>query len=277
MSNPEPPRGPEPSSGPASPGDSDAASGPDSGPRSGPGHVPNSTAGPNSKAGPGAATPEEVSGPDSALGFDVDAAVGGTVEPSSEPGAATAAARLISEVLAPWVIVLVLPVGVAWEATHSPAESLLWALVVGMTSSVLPMLVIVWGARSGRWDGHHVRNREGRFVPFLALIVLTLAGLALLVLGDAPWPMVALDLSMILSLLVTGAITAKWKISLHAAVAAGAVAIATTYVPVLWVLFALVVGIGWSRVKVGDHTPSQVVAGAALGAVLGGGLYTALL
>lgn len=272
---------PDPASGP------DSSSGPDSASRPEFGHDPNFPPawnfppGPHAKAGPGAATPQEVSGPDSALGFDVDAAVGeaagAEAERFSEPRAATAAARLVTEVLAPWVIVLLLPVAMAWQVTRSPSQSLLWGFVIALTSSLLPMLVIVWGVRTGRWDGHHVRNREDRLVPFLALIGLSLAGLALLVLGDAPWPMIALDVSMIVSLLVTGAITTRWKISMHTAVAAGAVVIATTYVPALWVLAALVAVIGWSRVQVGDHTPAQVVAGAVIGAVLGGGLFTALL
>ena len=285
MNNPEPASGPDPSSpdspSPDSPSPDppspDSAARPDSGDDSISATGTKSTTGANAKAGPGAATPEEVRGPEYALGFDVDAAGGAAVEPSSGPGAATAAARLVTEVLAPWVIVLVLPVAMAWQVTHSPSESLLWGSVIALTSSLLPMLVIVWGVRTGRWDGHHVRNREDRLVPFLALIGLSLAGLALLVLGGAPWPMVALDLSMITSLLVTGAITAKWKISMHTAVAAGAVVIAMTYVPALWVLAALVAVIGWSRVQVGDHTPAQVVAGAVIGAVLGGGLYAALL
>lgn len=290
MSNPDSASGPDSSSDPDAPSGPDSTSRPgggsrsDRGSRSESGHDPNfppgSNSGPHAKAGPGAATPDEVSGPDSALGFAVDAAVGGAgaeVEPSSRSGAATAAARLVTEVLAPWVIVLLLPVAMAWQVTRSPSESLLWGFVIALTSSLLPMLVIVWGVRAGRWDGHHVRNREDRLVPFLALIGLSLAGLALLVLGGAPWPMIALDLSMIVSLLVTGAITTRWKISMHTAVAAGAVVIATTYVPALWVLAALVAVIGWSRVQVGDHTPAQVVAGAVIGAVLGGGLFTALL
>ena len=187
-------------------------------------------------------------------------------------------ARLITEVLAPWVIVVLLPLAVAWHATHAAAPTILWGLLVSCTSSILPMGVIVWGARTGRWDGHHVRNRAGRLVPFLALILSSMLGLTLLLVLNAPWALTALDISMITSLLVTGAITVRWKISMHSAVAAGAVVVlATTYTPLLWLLSPLIAAIGWSRVQLRDHTAPQVIVGALIGAAVGGTLYATLL
>lgn len=198
---------------------------------------------------------------------------------TSRPHAARdTAARVLTEVLAPWVIVMFLPLAVAWQATHALGPTVFWGLVVALTSSILPMAVIVWGGRTGRWEGHHVRNREGRLIPFLALIGLSALGLVLLLVGNAPWSLVALDISMITSLLVTGAITARWKISMHTAVAAGAVVVlAVTYNPVCWAFAALVAAIGWSRVRVNDHTTAQVIGGALTGALIGGGLFAALI
>lgn len=188
-------------------------------------------------------------------------------------------ARVVTEVLAPWVLVLGLPLLVAWSATGSVAESLLWGAVVGVTGSVVPMAVIVRGARRGKWDGHHVTNREGRLVPLLVCVASLGVGIAALVFGGAPRAMVALALAMFLSLLacltVTFALPVNgvrgWKVSFHAAVAAGAVAIlALTYGP--WVLLAapLVALVAWSRVVLGDHTTAQVTVGTALGAIVGG-------
>lgn len=189
----------------------------------------------------------------------------------------TRLARVTTEVLAPWVVVLALPLSVAWQATHAVGSALLWGLLVSLTSSVIPMGVIVWGARTGRWDGHHVRDRTGRLVPFAALIASSAVGLTLLIAFDAPWLMTALDISLLALLLVTGATTVFWKISMHAAVSAAAVVtLAVTYHPMLWALSAFVVAIAWSRVQLRDHTTAQVVAGAIVGAVGGGGLYAVL-
>lgn len=187
-------------------------------------------------------------------------------------------ARVVTEVLAPWVIVLALPLVVAVQATSEFGSTLLWGSVVALTSSVLPMGVVVWGSRTGRWDGHHVRDRQGRLVPFTALIVLSLLGLALLIAGEAPEKMIALDISMIISLLVTGTITVFWKISMHTAVAAGAVTVlALLYGPSLWWGAPVVLAVGWSRVAVDDHTPAQVIIGALTGAIIGGGSFALLL
>ncbi|GAA3458399.1 hypothetical protein ACFFSW_04075 [Saccharothrix longispora] len=188
-------------------------------------------------------------------------------------------ARLATEVLAPWVLVLGVPLLVAWQATRSVPETLLWGAVVGLTGSVIPMAVVVRGARRGRWNGHHVTNREGRLVPLLTCVASLTLGIAALVLGGAPRTVLGLSLSMFLSLLlcllVTFALpvggTRGWKVSFHAAVASGAVVVlAITYGP--WVLLAspAVALVAWSRVALGHHTVPQVVVGAVMGAIVGG-------
>ncbi|QFZ18032.1 phosphatase PAP2 family protein [Saccharothrix syringae] len=191
-------------------------------------------------------------------------------------------ARLVTEVLAPWVLVLSLPLVVAWHATGNVPDALLWGAVVGLTGSVIPMVVIVHGARRGRWNGHHVTNREGRLVPLLACLASLGLGIAALTLGGAPRAMVALALAMFLSLVVCLAVTfgvpvngeRGWKVSFHAAVAAGAVTVLfISFGP--WALLGvpLVALVAWSRVALGDHTTPQVVVGALLGAVLAGSSF----
>jgi len=199
-------------------------------------------------------------------------------QPSETPArtASHRLARLATEVLAPWVWVLGLPLAIGWHATHTVLGATSWGLTVGITGSVIPMVVIVRGARKGKWDSHHVTNREGRVVPFVACVTSLAAGIAILVAGEAPHQMVALALAMFATLVVSVAITfgLSWKISMHAAVAAGAVAIlVVTYGWWLVLLGLAVVLVNWSRVKLGDHTTGQVVAGTALGIAAGGMTY----
>ncbi len=183
-------------------------------------------------------------------------------------------ALLLTELFSPSVIVLVLPLAVAWSATHEPWATLGWGLFVSLTSSVLPMSGIVAGSRLGWWDGHHVRNREGRLIPFALLIVLSSLGLGVLLRAGAPHLMVALDVAMLTALLAIALITVWWKVSVHTAVGAGAVAIlAVVYSGWLLVLWLLVVAIGWSRVRLGDHSTAQVVVGGLMGIVAGGAGY----
>lgn len=153
-------------------------------------------------------------------------------------------------------------------------------LVVGVTGSVIPMTVIVRGACAGRWDGHHVVNRAGRLVPFFACITSLAGGIAILLVGGAPWPMIALAASMFATLVTALAITfgLRWKVSMHTAVSGGGVVILmVAYSSWLGLLVPLVWLIGWSRVSLVEHTRAQVMVGAGLGAVAGGLLFWGLV
>jgi membrane-associated phospholipid phosphatase len=89
---------------------------------------------------------------------------------------------------------------------------------------------------------------------------------------DAPRDLVALVVAMLAGLALTFAATKWWgKVSFHTAVAAGT---ATTLVLVFgpWLHFSwlLAGAIGWSRVRLGQHTVAQVIVGALLGASAAG-------
>jgi hypothetical protein len=185
------------------------------------------------------------------------------------------AARIVTEVCSPAVVVVLLPLAVAWHATgHRVGATVLWGLVVAVFSSVLPMVFIVRGALAGRWDGHHVRNREGRLVPLAMCLASTAVGLAVLLLGHAPRDVIALDVAMLGTLFACAIITRWWKISLHCAVAGGAVAtVVLLYGPMFLLLVPIVVLIAWSRVAVRDHTVAQAIAGALIGPILGGAVF----
>ncbi|SDC14119.1 hypothetical protein [Actinokineospora iranica] len=184
-------------------------------------------------------------------------------------------ARVASEVFSPAVVVLVLPLAVAWSATgHDLGQTVLWGLEVALFSSVLPMVFIVRGARRGRWDTHHVRDREHRLLPLTVGLASTAVGIAILVLGNAPRAVLALSLSMFATLVVCIAVTRSWKVSLHAAVAGGAVAMAALlYGWWALALLAPLVLVCWSRVVLGDHTVAQVLVGVLLGPVVGGAVF----
>ena len=193
-------------------------------------------------------------------------------------GAARRLARLITEMFSPAIVVVLLPVAVAWPATgHRIGPTLGWAAVVALFSSVLPMAFIIRGAKLGRWDGHHVRNREGRMVPLSLGLVSTAVGLVILLLGGAPRAVVALDWAMLATLGSCLLITRWWKISLHAAVASGAVVLLVLfYGPWLLTLAIVVVLVGWSRIELADHTVAQVLAGMVIAPVLGGVVFALL-
>jgi membrane-associated phospholipid phosphatase len=54
------------------------------------------------------------------------------------------------------------------------------------------------------------------------------------------------------------------------------VILAELYGPVMLVTSPLVLVVGWSRVRLHDHTPTQVVAGAVIGALVTGITFAAM-
>ncbi len=190
-----------------------------------------------------------------------------TTETTEHQTLARKTAKVVGEILAPWVVLVLLSLAVPWRATdYRVGFTLLWGFVIAFFCAAVPMAFIVRGAKKGDWDGHHVRNREGRAKPLIVCFASTAVGLTIMLFGHAPTDLVYMAVAMLVSLVITFAITSYWKISLHAAVSGGGVAtLAVVYGPAALVLLLVVALICWSRVVTADHTAGQVTAGTALG------------
>ncbi len=181
--------------------------------------------------------------------------------------ASTRFARIVTEVFAPALLAAIMPVVVALHAT-APAvgAGLGWALVGALFCSVIPNSLIWWGVRRGRLSDHHIRVREQRRVPLAYGLVSVLVGLALLLAFRAPRPVTAMVVVMFALGVAVTLVNLVWKLSIHAATAAGSAAVAVIlFGPVLLLTAAVVVLVGWSRVQLRDHTTGQVVAGTVIG------------
>ncbi|MCX5210445.1 hypothetical protein OG689_14290 [Kitasatospora sp. NBC_00240] len=146
-----------------------------------------------------------------------------------------------------------------------------WALFAALFAAVIPTWFIRRGMRKGKWEDRHVGQRRRRLVviPFIMLSVLT--SFAVMLLVDAPTDMTAMVLAMFAALVPIMVITVWWKISVHTAVASGAVACLAIALGAWWLLlYPMVAVIGWSRVVLRDHTRAQTVAGALVGALSAG-------
>ncbi|TDB81465.1 phosphatase PAP2 family protein [Micromonospora sp. KC721] len=179
-------------------------------------------------------------------------------------------ARVVTEVFAPAVWAALMPLVVAVHAT-APALSagLGWGLLAVLFNSAVPYAVILWQVRRGRLTDHHIGRREQRRKPLLFGLTSVLAGLAVLVALGAPRPLVAMVVVMFAVLLVVTAVNQVWKLSAHAAVSAGSVSVLVIlFGPALLTLAGLVALIGWSRVRLGDHTTAQVLAGTTAGVLV---------
>ncbi len=187
------------------------------------------------------------------------------------------AARLVGEVLSPPPILVALALVVAWASSPTPAMAARWGAIAAVFASVLPYALILRGVRQGRLTDKNISLREQRIRFGVVAITSILLGLVLLAAFDAPAEMVALLAAVAVGVACGWVITLWWKISVHAAIAAGAATVLTlVFGPALVVVWPLVALIAWSRVQVGDHTPAQVLAGIALGIVVNATIFPLL-
>jgi hypothetical protein len=181
-------------------------------------------------------------------------------------------ARLVTEVMSPVVLIVVVILIVAVYSA-GVVRGLVLGLVAIFFAAGFPYGLVLVGVRRGRLTDHHISLREQR--PRMLAIALVSVAAGVLVLGwlDAPHALFALLAAMVAGLAVAAAITSFWKISIHAAAAAGTVASLAILVSAWWLLLVpLVVLTGWARVEIRDHTPGQVCVGGIVGAVVAAGV-----
>ncbi|MDI5941128.1 phosphatase PAP2 family protein [Micromonospora sp. PTRAS2] len=193
------------------------------------------------------------------------------------PGPGLRAARLITELTAPAVLVTVLTMLVGWFGGNGGAHGLAWGLLATVFASGIPFAYIVGGVRRGRLTDHHVGVREQRRTPLLFGLASAAVGWALLAAFGAPRPLLALVAAGVVGLVVAVTVSHWWKMSIHTAVAAGAVVVLVlTFGPPLLAAVPVPVLAGWSRVRLRAHTLPQVLIGGTVGGLVAGAVYGAL-
>jgi hypothetical protein len=181
----------------------------------------------------------------------------------------TRVAKILTEVFAPPVLVFTLLLVVGIHSTSSIGQGLLLGAVAAFFAAGLPYAIMIVGIRRGRLSDRHLSLREQR--PAMMIIGLVSVSVGLLVMArlDAPRELFALVAAMVAGVGVALAISSFWKLSIHAACAAGAVAILVIVlggIMLLWV--PVVAAVCWARVTLRDHTIPQVLAGALVGATV---------
>jgi membrane-associated phospholipid phosphatase len=180
----------------------------------------------------------------------------------------TSLAGAVTEILAPANLAVAQLLLVSWYTSPGIA-GLGWGLLAATFCGLIPYGIVIAGVHRHRWSDRHLRVRQQRRTPFLVAIGSVLVGLALLVALDAPRQLVALVVAMLTGLAATMLVTLWWKVSVHTAAASGTVAIlVVTFGPPLLLALPAIALVAWSRIRLGDHTPAQTLAGAALGGLV---------
>jgi membrane-associated phospholipid phosphatase len=150
----------------------------------------------------------------------------------------------------------------------------MWAGLHGLLAVAVPTLYIVWLVQRGEVSDLHLRVRAERIRPLLVSLATGAASLAVLHFAGAPRLFVLLAALNLVQLAIFLCITLRWKISAHCAAAAGLTVLGWNLLGDGGAFIAPIVPlIAWARVYLSRHTPSQTVAGTALGT----GLWIAAL
>jgi membrane-associated phospholipid phosphatase len=168
----------------------------------------------------------------------------------------------VSIVCAPPVMILPVAGLAAWcGADGEPVFASIVTLVV--TTAVVPMLFVYAAYLAGLISSPDLPRRSERLQPALFSTLCAVAAYPLLRSVSAPPLFLSLDAALALQMALLALVTVWWKISYHAAGAAGLaiVALAIGEPSVAIPLLALPALVGWARVRLGRHTPSQVAAG----------------
>lgn len=175
-------------------------------------------------------------------------------------------ARIITELFAPAVLV-----GVMLLAQPLLTSGVTWlqAVTAAVFTVGLPFALVLVLKHRGAVTDHHVSVREHRAPILVAAAVSLGLGALLLMFLNAPAELFGEIGGVFIGLVLCLLANLVWKLSVHSAVAAYVALALLVPVPVVGPVLALLLAaaVGWSRVKLSDHTPAQVLAGYVAGCV----------
>jgi hypothetical protein len=175
------------------------------------------------------------------------------------------AARLLTNALNPFFVFTALYALVAYGGSSTPRATLYLGVELAAAAFVAGYVFLL--RRRRRAGDFWIPTRAERLVPALVLLSAFAALPGALALLGAPGTLLRTVLSMGLASAAVAAATLIWKASAHSAVAGHAAAAGFLVLGPSGLLFILILpAVLWSRIASGEHTPSQTLAGAGVGA-----------
>ena len=179
-------------------------------------------------------------------------------------------ARHVSLLLSPPPVWALMAVPVALRDATSVAEGLCLAGLYGLLVCLLPMLYVALMVRRGEISSLDMPLRAQRRRPFLVSITCTAIAWWALQRNGAPEVMTFLTLCSLALITSVALITQLWQVSMHMMSITGVMVAAGAFFGLPWALpvlplWALVAA---ARLRLGRHSPAQVLGGALLGVVV---------
>ncbi|MFB6190908.1 MAG: phosphatase PAP2 family protein [Candidatus Nanohaloarchaea archaeon] len=151
------------------------------------------------------------------------------------------------------------------ELTGLPARPFLEFVVLGIAVVVLPTYIAVKSAE--RFYGYDLYVREERTLFYVLAMLFSTVFLLLAAILNAPVVFQKLAYAGIAAIAAGAAGNEYVKPSIHAGVLSGVAATAAFYSTfAAAVVFLLLAAVGWSRIRLEQHTARDVIAGALIAA-----------
>lgn len=176
-------------------------------------------------------------------------------------------AKIVTEVFAPPIIAVIALGVVSYQSASHTSEFFKWWGLSSLLIGIIPVAFIFKRLHSGLVSDHNISVASQRYKPFVISTASALAAFIILHLMSAPPFIIAVTLSAVAVLVLAMLLNPKCKMSMHCGTMAG-IAIILTFVlgSWAWSTVILVPVVGWSRVKVAQHTVPQVILGGMVGA-----------
>lgn len=172
----------------------------------------------------------------------------------------------VSHIVSPPVVAIVLTCGLTFKFSDNPLKALLWLLLAVPFMAVPPITYIKWLVYIGYLEDFYMPNRAKRLLPATVTVIWLFMGWGLLHYWQAPVIVDLLAYTIVVLVTILTLITLLWKVSFHSATIGAAVTGTLLFIgSSTWPVILFVPLVGWSRVRLKRHTPSQVIVGCLVG------------
>jgi membrane-associated phospholipid phosphatase len=178
-------------------------------------------------------------------------------------------ARWTSHIISPHIVGVILTSMITLRYSQDPSMAFLWLLVLLPVLVLPPLGYVMWLVRQGKLADIYMPDRETRLRPLTVMMVWALICWLFTRHFGAPPVVEVFVLSTAIMIGLLSLVTLFWKISFHAAaITAAAITMLLVSGSSAWPVVVLIPVVGWARVRLGRHTPRQVIFGAVMGAFI---------
>lgn len=177
-------------------------------------------------------------------------------------------ARLISTIFVPPSFTIILFTLFAFLYEEQTYKTIIQIITAFSFGFIFHIILFFYLRRKGKLADKDASLKEERTFPYAIAVLFYLAGLIILLYFEMNHISIAFWFCYISNTILILLINKFWKISAHTMGAAGSLAVVLIQFNLYAVIpFVIVILVGWSRIRLKQHTLTQVLAGGITGFV----------